>query len=61
MNESNESSYKSAVGPAGVSSAQHLEAHLRLHRSTSVCGTCGKRFLSASHLDKHRVVHTNTR
>jgi hypothetical protein len=47
--------------PAGVSSAQHLEAHLRLHRSTSVCGTCGKRFLSASHLDKHRVVHTNTR
>jgi hypothetical protein len=49
------------MNPAGVSSAQHLEAHLRLHRSTSVCGTCGKRFLSASHLDKHRVVHTNTR
>jgi DNA-directed RNA polymerase subunit RPC12/RpoP len=42
----------------GVSSAAHLAAHARLHRSTSVCAECGKRFLSASHLAKHRVVHT---
>ncbi len=44
-----------------MASAVHLEAHLRLHRSKSVCETCSKRFLSPSHLAKHRVVHTDAR
>ena len=45
----------------GIASALHLEAHMRMHRSTHICTVCSKKFLSASHLEKHRVTHTSER
>jgi len=46
---------------AGIATALHLEAHMRMHRSNHVCQVCNKKFLSASHLEKHRVTHTSER
>jgi len=45
----------------GIASALHLEAHMRMHRSNHVCQVCNKKFLSASHLEKHKVTHTSDR
>ena len=45
----------------GLANALHRESHLRMHRSSHVCGECNKKFLSAAHLKKHQITHTKDR